>query len=163
MSLTKEAAVNAINRIFGSILRERKETKEEGSGETQAAETEKKAAMEIDVDGQEESPSRSCSPSEGALSSHAITENAKVETTPQVHKDSSHAERAAVSVELKSIPPLKEAEMSTMAITMEDFLQAVKKVQPSAKREGFATVPNVSWEDIGALAKVRSHEAMARQ
>jgi ribosome biogenesis ATPase len=28
-------------------------------------------------------------------------------------------------------------------------------VQPSSKREGFATVPNVSWEDIGALSNVR--------
>ncbi len=28
-------------------------------------------------------------------------------------------------------------------------------MQPSSKREGFATVPNVSWEDIGALSNVR--------
>ena len=28
-------------------------------------------------------------------------------------------------------------------------MKAVKKVQPSAKREGFATVPNVTWKDIG--------------
>lgn len=64
------------------------------------------------------------------------------------------ADREAVSVELKSIPPLSETELAPMAITMEDFLEAIKRVQPSAKREGFATVPNVSWEDIGALVKV---------
>lgn len=29
------------------------------------------------------------------------------------------------------------------------------QVQPSAKREGFATVPGVSWKDVGALASVR--------
>jgi ribosome biogenesis ATPase len=28
-------------------------------------------------------------------------------------------------------------------------------VQPSSKREGFATVPDVSWDDIGALQTVR--------
>ena len=28
-------------------------------------------------------------------------------------------------------------------------------MQPSAKREGFATVPNVSWEDVGALEDLR--------
>ena len=28
-------------------------------------------------------------------------------------------------------------------------------MQPSSKREGFATVPNVSWDDIGALGNVR--------
>ena len=28
-------------------------------------------------------------------------------------------------------------------------------MQPSAKREGFATVPGVSWQDVGALTKIR--------
>jgi ribosome biogenesis ATPase len=28
-------------------------------------------------------------------------------------------------------------------------------VQPSAKREGFATTPNVSWDEVGALEHVR--------
>ena len=32
---------------------------------------------------------------------------------------------------------------------------AIRRVQPSSKREGFATVPDVSWEDIGALQNVR--------
>ena len=31
----------------------------------------------------------------------------------------------------------------------------MKIVQPSAKREGFATVPGVSWADVGALADIR--------
>ena len=38
---------------------------------------------------------------------------------------------------------------------MDDFLKAVKRVQPSAKREGFATVPNVTWEQVGALERIR--------
>lgn len=37
----------------------------------------------------------------------------------------------------------------------EDFAEALQQVQPSAKREGFATVPNVSWNDIGALSEAR--------
>jgi SpoVK/Ycf46/Vps4 family AAA+-type ATPase len=32
---------------------------------------------------------------------------------------------------------------------------AITRVQPSSKREGFATVPDVSWDDIGALQNVR--------
>lgn len=32
---------------------------------------------------------------------------------------------------------------------------AVEKVQPSAKREGFTTIPDVTWEDVGSLADVR--------
>jgi len=31
----------------------------------------------------------------------------------------------------------------------------VPKVQPSSKREGFATLPDVRWDDIGALSEVR--------
>uniref|UniRef100_A0A914S1Y5 ATPase AAA-type core domain-containing protein n=1 Tax=Parascaris equorum TaxID=6256 RepID=A0A914S1Y5_PAREQ len=37
----------------------------------------------------------------------------------------------------------------------QDFKKALTIVHPSAKREGFATVPDVSWEDIGALKEIR--------
>lgn len=40
-------------------------------------------------------------------------------------------------------------------VDMSDFLAVLKQMQPSAKREGFATVPDVTWEDIGALKDVR--------
>ena len=43
----------------------------------------------------------------------------------------------------------------TIFITMEDFLTALPKIQPSSKREGFATVPETTWADIGALRPVR--------
>ena len=45
---------------------------------------------------------------------------------------------------------------SSLLIQMQDFNEALKRIQPSAKREGFATVPDVTWEDIGALHDVRS-------
>ena len=51
--------------------------------------------------------------------------------------------------------PLNAAELAPLCVTMDDFRVAMRKVQPSAKREGFATVPNVSWADVGALAPVR--------
>ena len=44
-----------------------------------------------------------------------------------------------------------------LSITMEDFLSAAKTIQPSAKREGFAVVPDISWKDVGALSEAR-HE-----
>ena len=34
-------------------------------------------------------------------------------------------------------------------------------MQPSAKREGFATVPNVTWDDVGALEAVREELSYA--
>jgi ribosome biogenesis ATPase len=57
--------------------------------------------------------------------------------------------------------PLSEAQLESLAITHEDFKHALKKVQPSSKREGFATVPDVTWEDIGALQYVRDELRMA--
>lgn len=57
--------------------------------------------------------------------------------------------------------PLQEEELNGLCITHDDFLDALKKVQPSAKREGFAIVPDVSWDDIGALSKVRDELRMA--
>lgn len=41
------------------------------------------------------------------------------------------------------------------AITMAAFDAVLPSIVPSSKREGFATIPDVSWEDIGALASVR--------
>ncbi|CAI4228570.1 unnamed protein product [Auanema sp. JU1783] len=40
-------------------------------------------------------------------------------------------------------------------VVMNDFERALENVQPSAKREGFATVPDVTWNDIGALSDIR--------
>ncbi|CAM9463918.1 unnamed protein product [Pylaiella littoralis] len=57
--------------------------------------------------------------------------------------------------------PLSATQLAPLCVTMEDFLMAVKKVQPSAKREGFATVPGVSWSDIGALASVREELSLS--
>ena len=69
-------------------------------------------------------------------------------------------ERVAVSTHLRS-KELTQRDLSELYITMEDFIKAVKKVQPSAKREGFATVPNVTWKDIGALQNVRAELKMS--
>ncbi|KAL8960030.1 MAG: hypothetical protein Q9193_003199 [Seirophora villosa] len=44
---------------------------------------------------------------------------------------------------------------TAISITSQDFLAALPKIQPSSKREGFATVPDTTWADIGALRPVR--------
>jgi ribosome biogenesis ATPase len=56
---------------------------------------------------------------------------------------------------------LTEEQLQPLCIRFEDFQLAVKKVQPSSKREGFASVPGVSWEEIGALETVRDELRMA--
>jgi ribosome biogenesis ATPase len=45
--------------------------------------------------------------------------------------------------------------VSNLRVTSSDFISALRVVQPSAKREGFATVPDVTWDDVGALAEIR--------
>ncbi|GAA5897029.1 hypothetical protein JCM6882_007336 [Rhodosporidiobolus microsporus] len=45
--------------------------------------------------------------------------------------------------------------LSTISLTNTDFSRALTIVQPSSQREGFTTVPNVSWDDLGALTDVR--------
>lgn len=49
---------------------------------------------------------------------------------------------------------LSPAQLAPCAITQLDFQAAVKKVQPSVRREGFATTPDVTWGDVGSLAEV---------
>lgn len=57
--------------------------------------------------------------------------------------------------------PLTDKELRGLCITMEDFEIALKSVQPSAKREGFATVPNTTWDDVGSLKDIREELQMS--
>ncbi|KAK9845052.1 hypothetical protein WJX74_010036 [Apatococcus lobatus] len=52
--------------------------------------------------------------------------------------------------------PFSAAALLNCAICMGDFETAVPKVQPSVRREGFATTPDVTWQDVGALPQVRA-------
>ncbi|XP_068842139.1 nuclear valosin-containing protein-like isoform X4 [Capricornis sumatraensis] len=62
---------------------------------------------------------------------------------------------------LRNQDPLSEEQLKGLCIELNDFLVALSSVQPSAKREGFATVPNVTWADIGALEDIREELTMA--
>src|SRR5690349_20845041 len=47
---------------------------------------------------------------------------------------------------------LSPEQLESVYVTRQDFFDALQIVQPSAKREGFASVPDVSWDrDVGAL------------
>lgn len=62
---------------------------------------------------------------------------------------------------LRSRDPLSEEQLQGLCIELNDFVVALSSVQPSAKREGFVTVPNVTWADIGALEDIREELTMA--
>jgi ribosome biogenesis ATPase len=99
-SLTKEAAVNAINRIFKDVLKDQK------------------------------------------LPSEMIAEGDGTNTTDSADTN-------------MNVEPLTSQQMEPLFITMDDFMKAIPHVQPSSQREGFATVPGVSWDEIGALSSIR--------
>uniref|UniRef100_A0A4W6BR59 Nuclear VCP like n=1 Tax=Lates calcarifer TaxID=8187 RepID=A0A4W6BR59_LATCA len=62
---------------------------------------------------------------------------------------------------LKNTETLSEEELASLSILMSDFQASLTSVQPSAKREGFATVPDVTWENVGALQDIREELTMA--
>ena len=51
--------------------------------------------------------------------------------------------------------PLSSNDLEGLAISVSDFETAITKVQPSVRREGFATTPDVTWDDVGSLGDVR--------
>ncbi|KUK10346.1 MAG: AAA family ATPase, CDC48 subfamily [Clostridia bacterium 41_269] len=48
-----------------------------------------------------------------------------------------------------------EKQQVEMVVTRQDFMEALKQVQPSATREFFSEVPNVSWDDVGGLDEIK--------
>src|SRR5918999_1599901 len=40
-------------------------------------------------------------------------------------------------------------------VTMQDFMDVVKEMEPSAMREVFVEVPDVQWEDMGGLSSIK--------
>ncbi|CAD7973176.1 unnamed protein product, partial [Amoebophrya sp. A25] len=56
---------------------------------------------------------------------------------------------------------ISEEELAQVWISSRDFSAALKKVQPSSLREGFATAPDVSWEDVGGLITLREELELA--
>ena len=72
-------------------------------------------------------------------------------------------EAAAIAINraLRQANGMQSRNLRGLYLSMGDFVAATKKVQPSSKREGFASVPTVTWDDIGALFNVRKELAAA--
>lgn len=45
--------------------------------------------------------------------------------------------------------------LQKMQVRMENFMEALKEVEPSAIREVFVEVPDVTWEDVGGLEDIK--------
>ncbi len=64
-----------------------------------------------------------------------------------------------LNLEEGTIPP---EVLDTLSVTRDDFLEALKRVQPSAMREVMVQAPTVRWEDVGGLddAQMRLKEGV---
>jgi len=57
-------------------------------------------------------------------------------------------ETGKIDIEVEEIP---SEVLESIKVTREDFLEALKNIEPSAMREVLVEVPNVRWDDIGGL------------
>lgn len=91
----------------------------------------------------------------GSSTTHAMPSLTLFEALPP------SLQTSAIAVFLRSNPsPLSSAKLDRLRITPLDFTEALPSIQPSSKREGFATVPEVTWADIGALEATREELEM---
>jgi len=51
--------------------------------------------------------------------------------------------------------PIPEEALNSMEVTMNDFMEALRVVEPSALREVYVEIPTVKWSDIGGLDDVK--------
>jgi transitional endoplasmic reticulum ATPase len=47
-------------------------------------------------------------------------------------------------------------ELMALEVTMEDFLGALREVEPSALREVFTEIPDVTWDEVGGLEEAKA-------
>ncbi|KAK9541072.1 hypothetical protein VZT92_001147 [Zoarces viviparus] len=142
MALCREAAMSAVSRVL------------------------------LEMRGQSQSPSStkelltSRVQTEAAVTDGEVREQqtTDINPVPQEESGQSHLQQGDLwhlLQLLKSTATLSEEELAGLSILMSDFLASLSSVQPSAKREGFATVPDVTWEDVGALQDIREELTMA--
>lgn len=84
-----------------------------------------------------------------------VAENTRSNSLSLNAQNGTHTSTTTVSSWIRDVAPFKGSELDKIFIEMKHFKIALKYVQPSSKREGFATVPDTTWDDIGALKEVR--------
>ncbi|XP_013110137.2 nuclear valosin-containing protein-like isoform X1 [Stomoxys calcitrans] len=130
-----------------------KENKSEKSEETVSEDVEMADASKKKKDDEVESQT-----------ADATTAEKKSDTPPKTHQDGDIKVPEPTLFELLNWldnPPEDITFVSEFCITLDDFVEAVKVVQPSAKREGFITVPDVTWDDVGSLQDIREELKLA--
>jgi len=63
--------------------------------------------------------------------------------------------KVLLKVDLKEDKEIPEEILKNLKVGAEDFDEALKVVRPSAMREVLVETPNIKWEDVGGLEKVK--------
>eukprot|EP01105_Mastigella_eilhardi_P001031 TRINITY_DN1130_c0_g1_i1.p1 TRINITY_DN1130_c0_g1~~TRINITY_DN1130_c0_g1_i1.p1 ORF type:complete len:881 (-),score=184.44 TRINITY_DN1130_c0_g1_i1:103-2487(-) len=166
-AVTKEAAVIAVHRIFQDQFNAAAAATARAAAATRVSLVPSVTTSTITIPASAAptalaAPAAVAGPTVAAAVVAAVAAAADCECCKRNHQPKCDctcelSRRAAISDRLRAMKdPLSEEMLSTMYITMADFDIAVTRVQPSAKREGFSTIPDVSWSNVGALREVRA-------
>lgn len=135
-SLVTAAGIAAIKRIFESMS----ELEEEALLKA-AQETGGEDEMEID----------------GAITTSVTNTMTNLSVAANsFQRKSEHEKLSTIQKFLVKHPnTLTPEQLAPLSIDYADFITALPTIQPTAKREGFATVPDVTWQNVGALDRIR--------
>ena len=153
-ALVTSAGVAAIKRIFSSLS--------DSEGKL-PSELEEQIDMDIEMENDEDIENFQ-TPLTTPLTPSNPSSLLEEEVKSPIHSTttSTTKELSVIQKFLEKHPkPLTSKQLEPLSITREDFLTALPTIQPTAKREGFATVPDVSWANVGALSKIRIELHMA--
>lgn len=174
MALTREASVVAVNRLLFSLKNSAGEIRDKHENEeAMLVEVEDEPSQKVEDSKNVGSPSKvdsdkrslNCaSSSEGSSNTEARDVSEKsggniVSTGPCTDKSNEMVELTGWLHENQC--PISDQQLEELHVELDDFKQALKSVQPSSKREGFATVPDVTWEDVGSLRNIREELQMS--
>ncbi|XP_020295662.1 nuclear valosin-containing protein-like [Pseudomyrmex gracilis] len=166
VALIREAAMAAVDRAFEDLNRPKKE--ENLPAITEGNEQTEKEDQTVQED------SGNVINTNVATSTSSATSSVEIPSTTAFLEQPKNQENAEMDVIqenssdvasllawLRSEPPLPPERLANLYVEHSDFEAALHVVQPSAKREGFATVPDVSWDDVGSLQDIRQELQMA--
>lgn len=165
VALIREAATAAVDRVFEDLnksrqkekvlemITEKEDKQTEPDKEAQAFENSgSQSAANVTLETTDTLPEEAPAFSTNAVES---PENAEMDVTQEHSSDLS-----SLLTLLRSELTLSPDRLAIVCIEHRDFEAALRVVQPSAKREGFATVPDVTWNDVGSLQDIRQELQM---
>jgi ribosome biogenesis ATPase len=158
LALTREAAILSLNRIFTdeSVWNMNQITDQSNNNNTNDIASKLLSMQDTDNMANLNQNVQNCI---NLGTKDGISTTAPLTKTQQKRLDLE--QRSKISQYLRSCGTLTEEQLQPFSITHSDFSIASKKVQPTAKREGFATVPETTWSDVGALDLLRAELDMA--